>query len=589
MTGSRSPGGSVRVERRRQGDRRASVARLAALEADRWRSFDDAQREADTMFAQYQLSQLLASGAGVAELSAAVLDELLRTDEASAGALWLTPPSGGALALIAAAGDGASVGRSRAGDRAAPEAAEPPVTPAGVPAAPEAAEPPATFADAAAAAEWCRAAGWSGVPLEESRDNGDAFEVRTVGFVALRAHRTAGGGEPPQFLPRVRHELAIAFRATQLRETLTRERSLLSAILDGATDAIVAVDGQRMVVRLNPAALGLLDVPPESVPAPCRELLGCEPGTAAEHGGRPRCGTRCPFEEVLAGGSPIVGREQTVLGRNGKEVPVVASYARMTGPDAGAVAVMHDLRAARALDELRSSFVAAVSHDLRTPLALITAYVDTLLGLDLDEATRRRSVEGIGKAAEHLTSLVNEILDVAHLESDRIALRREPASISAIVSRVAAEFGDAPGMPPIEVSVPPDLPPVDVDADRIAQVLDNLVANAAKYGGAVAPITIRAGRRDGAVVVSVEDQGEGIEPSERDRVFERFYRGRQVRGGSAPGSGLGLYVCRRLVEAHGGSIWVDDRDHGTSISFTLPLATSTRGRGVRGAGWVGAT
>ena len=344
-----------------------------------------------------------------------------------------------------------------------------------------------------------------------------------------------------------------------------------------------------MVVRLNQAALALLDVPPESVPAPCHELLGCKIGATAGPGGRLRCGARCPFEEVLTGGSPIVGREQTVLGRNGAEIPIVVSYAPMTGPDAGAVAVMHDLRASRAMDELRSSFVAAVSHDLRTPLALITAYVDTLLGLDLDEQTRRRSVEGIGKAAERLTSLVTEILDIAHLESDRIALRREPASISAIVSRVASEFGDAPGMPPIEVSLPPDLPPVDVDADRIAQVLDNLVANAAKYGGAAAPITIRAGRRDGAVVVSVEDQGSGIEPSERDRVFERFYRGHQVRGGTAPGSGLGLYVCRRLVEAHGGAIWVDDREHGTSISFTLPLATPARARRARGAGWTGAT
>ncbi len=585
MTRGRTSTGSVPVERRRQGDRRAGVARLAALEADRWRSFEDAQREADTMFAQYQLSQLLASGAGIAELSAAVLDELLRHDEAPAGALWLTSPGGGPLALMAAAGDGSAAGGGTGAELAVREGA--PAARHGATAAEEGGEVPAAFPDAAAAAEWCRRAGWSGVALEVSSDTGDTFEMRTVGFVALRTGRETGRGNPPRFLPRVRHELAIAFRAAQLRATLTRERSLLSAILDGATDAIVAVDGQRIVVRLNQAALALLDVAPESVPAPCHDLLGCTAGAGA--GARPRCGARCPFEEVLAGGSPIVGREQTVLGRNGEEIPVVVSYARMTGPDAGAVAVMHDLRASRALDELRSSFVAAVSHDLRTPLALITAYVDTLLGLDLDEETRHRSVEGIGKAAERLTSLVDEILDVAHLESDRIALRREPASISAIISRVASEFGDAPGMPPIEVSVPPDLPPVDVDADRIAQVLDNLVANAAKYGGTAAPITIRAARQDGGVVVSVEDEGTGIGPSERERVFERFYRGRQARGGGAPGSGLGLYVCRRLVEAHGGSIWVDDREHGTSISFTLPVAAPARARRARGSGWTGGT
>ncbi len=561
-------------ERRRIPDRRRDGARLAALEADRWRSFEDAQREADTMFAQYQLSQLLASGGSVAELSAAVLDELLRHDEAQAGALWLTPPGGGLLTLVAAApgpgasGPGAPAAVARAAAEEEPAEAVPP-----------------QLEDVAAATSWCRGAGWAGVPLEESRDTGDGFEQRTVGFVALQRGAADDAGVPLRFLPRVRHELAIAFRAAQLRETLAHERSLLAAILDGATDAIVAVDEGRRVVRLNRAALALLDASPETAPTPCHELFGCDRPRPDGAAPQLRCGTHCPFEEVLAGAPPIVGREQTVLGRGGEEIPVVASYAPMSGPDAGAVAVLHDLRGARALDELRSSFVAAVSHDLRTPLALITAYVDTLLGLELDAPERRRAIEGIGKAAARLAALVDEILDVAHLESSRIALRRQPTSLAAIVSRVTAEFADAPGIPPIEVALPGDLPPVDVDADRIAQVLDNLVTNAAKYGRTSAPITIRAAQQERSVVVSVEDQGVGIAPAERDQVFERFYRGRGARDAGVPGSGLGLYVCRRLVEAHGGEIWVDDRPRGTAIAFTLPVAVSSRGRRSRGTVW----
>ncbi len=571
-------------ERRRIPDRRRDGARLAALEADRWRSFEDAQREADTMFAQYQLSQLLASGGSVAELSAAVLDELLRHDEAQAGALWLTPPGGGLLTMVAVVpGPGAAVsgpGVSSSG----PGASGPRAPSAAVPETGKA-EVPRQLEDVAAATSWCRGAGWAGVPLEESRDTGDGFEQRTVGFVALQRDAAHDRSVPLRFLPRVRHELAIAFRAAQLRETLAHERSLLAAILDGATDAIVAVDEKRRVVRLNRAALALLDASPETAPTPCHELLGCD--RPRPNGANPqlRCGTRCPFEEVLAGAPPIVGREQTVMGRNGEEIPVVASYAPMSGSDAGAVAVLHDLRGARALDELRSSFVAAVSHDLRTPLALITAYVDTLLGLELDAPQRRRAIEGIGKAAARLAALVDEILDVAHLESNRIALRRQPTSLAAIVSRVTAEFADAPGIPPIEVALPADLPPVDVDADRIAQVLDNLVTNAAKYGGTSAPITIRAAQQERYVVVSVEDEGVGIAPAERDQVFERFYRGRRAREASVPGSGLGLYVCRRLVEAHGGEIWVDDRPHGTAIAFTLPVAVSSRSRRSRGTVW----
>ncbi len=546
---------------------------MAALEADRWRSFEDAQREADTMFAQYQLSQLLASGAAVSEMASAVLDELVRHDGAPEGALWLTPPGGGPLVLMASVGEAPDVREEIAG-------------PGGI---------PRTLPDAAAAAAWCRATGWVGVTLEESRDAGATFEVRTVGFVALGWRPTGPSPEPPHFLPRVRHELAIAFRAAQLREALAQERATLSAILDGASDAIVAVDEHRMVVRLNRAASTMLDVPPDDLPAPCVDLLGCrraaDPhgharGAIRQEEGRPagqlRCGSRCPFEEVLAGAPPIAGREQTIIGHGGEEIPVVVSYARMADPGAGAVAVMHDLRAARALDELRSNFVASVSHDLRTPLALISAYVDTLLGLDLDEAARRRSVEGIGKAAARLTALVNEILDVAHLESDRIALRRRPTPLDTLIARVVADFADAPGMPPIELAVPGDLPAAYVDADRIAQVLSNLLANAAKYGGAAGPVQVRARLEDGSVVVSVEDSGEGIDPAEREQVFERFYRGRRAQRDSVPGSGLGLYVCRRLVEAHGGRIWVDDRASGASISFTLPVATTARPRRPRG-------
>ncbi|MDA8203458.1 MAG: ATP-binding protein [Chloroflexi bacterium] len=526
----------------------AADERLAGLEADRWRTFEDAQREADTLFAQYQLSQLLASGADVAHLASAVLDELRRHDRARAAVLWLTPPGGGPLSLVSMVGDGAG------------SSAPPP-------------SPPERFPDGAAAAGWCRAFGYWGVALEESRDGGDGFERETVGFVALAPAGPRRGGERPAFLPRVRHELAMAFRGAQLREALAHERSLLSAILDGATDAIVAVDSERRVVRLNPAALALLDVTPESVPAACRHLLGCarlHVGTASH---RLRCGPRCPFADVLSGGPPITGREQTVIGPHDEEIPVAASYAPMAG--GGAVAVLHDLRASRALDQLRSTFVAAVSHDLRTPLALISAYVDTLLGLDLDPAGRRRAIEGIGHAAHRLDNLVNEILDVARLESDRIALHRSRASLAAIIGRVVSGLGDAPGIPAIDVAPAPDLPAVTVDPDRIAQVLDNLVMNAAKYGPVGGRISIRASVRDRMVVVSVHDEGAGIDEADRDQVFERFYRGRQARSGT-PGTGLGLYVCRRLVEAHGGEIWVDDSTSGASISFTIPIAAPAR-------------
>ncbi len=544
-------------------------ARLGLLEAERRRTFEDSQREADTMFAQYQLSQLLASGDPLPLLAEAVLAELSRSAGSAGAALWLSDPDGAPLRLITTAPPGA-------------------VGPAELaPATPRQAALPATFGGVAAAAAWAAGNGWAGVALEESRDLGEpGFSQRPVGFVALAPSAGVASGQLVGFLALVRHELAIAFRSAQLRAALDHERAFLSAILDGASDAILAVDGRRLVVRHNPAAVALLGLGDGTmVGLGCRVYLGCDgrlPTPAApalDAPGHPFCGPTCPFEEVLSGSPTIAFREQVVVDRQGHEIPVAASYARMPGPELGAVAVLRDLRVAHAVDELKSSFVAAVSHELRTPLALISGYAQSLLRLELEEPDRRRFVERIDRTADRLGGFVDQLLDTAYLESDRLAVDPRPVALSAILAPVLDEVAETPATPPVGLAVPEDLPLVYVDPIRIGQVLSNLLANARKYGGPDPVVTIRARSEATSVVVSVEDDGPGIEADEWDRVFERFYRGRGVRGSGTSGSGLGLYLCRRLVEAHGGRIWLDQATRGTSISFSLPLAREGWGSG----------
>jgi signal transduction histidine kinase len=254
----------------------------------------------------------------------------------------------------------------------------------------------------------------------------------------------------------------------------------------------------------------------------------------------------------------------------------------MPTPDGGAVAVLRDLRAVRALADAKTRFVAAVSHELRTPLALIDGYTQSLLHLDLDRATTRRHIERIGDAARRLATLVDDIIDVSQLESDALVLRRTPVAIDGLLRAVVAEGADTLGARSIDLVLPRWLPPVDVDATRIRQVIANLVQNAEKHAGPRAPIEIRARQSDRAtVVVSVVDGGRGIAPEDRDHVFERFYRGRRVRESQVPGSGLGLYLCRRIVEAHGGWIRLDATTRGTSVSVGLPVAPVVGGRGAR--------
>ncbi len=344
-----------------------------------------------------------------------------------------------------------------------------------------------------------------------------------VGFLALRPEDGARlPADRVRLLGLVRHELAIAFRSALLREELAGEQALLAAILDSTTEGILAVDERRRVVRVNRAAVQLLGgrVPPAG--ASCETVLRC----ASPEG--LRCGDRCRFEEALAIREVPVEAELRMALEDGTEISIAASFSAMAGHEKGAVVVLRDLRAERAAEELRASFMAAVSHELRTPLALISGHVDSLLGLGLDPAAERRSVERIGLAAARLQALVDKLLDLTQAEHASLALHRARVGVAALPGlgdrRPRRMAGDAP----FQVSVPAAVPDVYVDALSIGHVLVNLVDNARRYGG-TGSIGIRARRRRGTVVITVEDEGPGIPPDERVLVFDRLYRGRAAR------------------------------------------------------------
>ncbi len=541
----------------------AASGASALTEDELRRTFEESQRQADTVFAQYQLSQLLALGGDLPHLASSVIAELVRASDAIVGAIWLAAPGERELRLAASE----------------PELLRGPGGPTGSTVGPIIRAPgkegdhpahliPGGFVTPGVARSWVTRHGWHGVSLDERRDLGDGtLEAQVVGVLALRP--PDGRRLPPdrvRLLALVRHELAIALRAAQLREELAGEQALLAAILDGATEGIVAVDRTRHVVRVNRAAVALLGGRQPVAGAPCEVVLGCRDGRDL------RCGPICRFREVLADPSGLVETELRLPGGASGEIPVAASFSAMDGPEPGAVVVLRDLRAERAAEELRASFLAAVSHELRTPLALISGYVDSLLDLGLDAAAQRRSVERIGAAAARLQALVDELLDLTQLEHASLALHRSRVEVAEIVESVTGGLGEWPGMAPVRVEVPPGLPLVQVDAIRIGHVLVNLVDNARRYGRPGGAITIGTRRQRSMVIITVEDEGPGIPPDERSLVFDRLYRGRAARETHPGGTGLGLHVCRRLVEAHGGRIWIEADEGRSAVSFSLPVA-----------------
>ena len=242
-------------------------------------------------------------------------------------------------------------------------------------------------------------------------------------------------------------------------------------------------------------------------------------------------------------------------------------------------AILRDISAVRALEQLREGFVATVSHELRTPLALIRGYTDTLLHLDLEPIEQRQYLERIDQATPRLTTLVREILDIAHLQADPLILEQAPASFASLVARLWGDLAATGHDGRLITTFGDNLPPIEVDAARVGQVLENLVANALKYAPAGTPITIGATPSSEWLLVTVDDEGLGIPEGDRALVLEPFHRARNVRESSIQGTGLGLFICRRLVDAHGGKLWLGDRTDsraGTRVSFTLPLLGGRR-------------
>ena len=247
------------------------------------------------------------------------------------------------------------------------------------------------------------------------------------------------------------------------------------------------------------------------------------------------------------------------------------------GTPIGRGQILRDITRDREIDRMKSSLISTVSHELRTPLAAIKGYVTTLLAEDVawDNLTQREFLEIISSESDRLSKLVNDLLDMSRIEAGNLDVNRVECSLEEIVHRAAERAVPAP-KERLVVNLPPGLPSIYVDSQRIEAVLRNLIENAAKYAGDSSPVTISASILGEDLIVRVQDGGPGIPAEHSDRIFESFYRLESDLTHMAHGAGLGLAICRGFVGAHGGKIWLESQTKGTCIAFSLPLSqTST--------------
>lgn len=228
-------------------------------------------------------------------------------------------------------------------------------------------------------------------------------------------------------------------------------------------------------------------------------------------------------------------------------------------------------------NEIKTEFLAMISHELRTPLTSIIGFTNTLIAEDVTWKVNEQKdfINTIQKEANRLQELIDHLLDLSRLEAGMLPISRKPHSLQEIIEDAMPQFQSLKNGRKLTVQLPSNLPLVDVDAKRIAQVLVNLVRNASAYSPKGTEISITVSVRGGCVQVNVSDQGLGIPVHEHKKVFKAFQRGVHTENGSTKGAGLGLAICKGLVEAHGGRIWIRKKDTpGTTISFTIPLVSA---------------
>lgn len=238
----------------------------------------------------------------------------------------------------------------------------------------------------------------------------------------------------------------------------------------------------------------------------------------------------------------------------------------------GAVVVFHDITKLKLLEETRREFVGNVSHELRTPLSIIKGYAETLSSMPTDTATTQKFAGIVERHADRLTALVEDLLTISGLESGQMAMNVLPVDAHKLVARVMDELEEKAAKRGVELSnrIDPGFT-VRADSGRLQQVLFNLVDNAIKYGREDGVVSVGAGRFDGEQELSVSDDGQGIPPEARDRVFERFYRVDKARSRDQGGTGLGLSIVKHIMQAHGGRVWVDSSDtNGARFCLRLP-------------------
>ena len=376
--------------------------------------------------------------------------------------------------------------------------------------------------------------------------------------------------ERVQFLERVGVYIGEALRTFMAEDELQESEKRYRDLYEEAPNVyfVVGVDG--CIKRVNRSAMALFGYSLD-------ELIGRQVFDLYADTPNGKGKAQGVFQRFLAG-EEVRDEELEMCRANGSKVWISLSVRPVRDKNGQVVAsrsVVVDITERKRLDQLKDEFIGLVSHELRSPLTVITGAVNTALteAERLSPEETHQLLNDAALEAESLSHMLGNLLELSRIQADRLLLHAEATNAKKVIQNIVERVKHQYSSRQLVVDLPKKLPSVYADELRLERILYNLLENAVKYSPQGGEIRISARPEEEHLVIGVSDQGSGISPSDQAKLFEPFQRLEESRSDGVGGVGLGLLVCRRLVEAHGGQIWVESElGRGSTLFFTIPLS-----------------